>query len=183
MRYGKVARSVSRTIRHVVGAIIGIVISPLAVAAFAYPAYRHGDRFSPLLLGDGRQLVVAAAMVACGIVLGLSAGSRVSPLASLIPGVILTGFGLVWALQPSWVVHRTLRGVPDQFNAAYQAQAASGLLLMLGALLLVASIWPSRWHDSSRTGLHSQPAEPVPASAGDDRDEYSDEPQRYEAGA
>jgi hypothetical protein len=150
----------SRTLRHVIGAVVGVLIIPLVVAAFGYPSYRHSADFSPQLFGHGRPFVAAAALILIGIVLGLSAGSRLSPLASLIPGLVLTGFGAIWVLQPSWVVHRTFRGVPDQFNAAYQAQASSGVLLVLGVLLLVASTWPSRWRG------------PSPSEPGDEPDEY-----------
>ena len=91
--------------RHGLGVVIGLVLTPIIAACLLYAESRlrvvmalgfarfrdyHGEH---LWIGAGVLLLVA-------ILLGLLTGSRLSPVASLIPGVAFTIVGIIWFVSP-----------------------------------------------------------------------------------
>ncbi|MDL4776078.1 MULTISPECIES: hypothetical protein [Thermomonosporaceae] len=149
--------------RHGLGVVIGLIATPLVLAGLCFGTYRMSRLVRMFLMRDAgsEQLTSAAVLVAVAVVLGLVMGSRLSPLASLIPGFVLTALGLLWAVAPRWAMIHTARKLPDELDYGYTTAASLGLLLVIGVALVVASLAPSRW--SARS---SRPVSGAPAFAG-----------------
>lgn len=157
--------------RHGWGVLIGLILVPAIAAALAYGTWRTlsgRQQFGPAS-AEYRIGLVSLALTA--VVLALVVGSRLSPLASLIPGLALTAIGGLWAAAPTWAADHTVGKLPnsiDKLDAGYESMGATGLLLLIGVVLVVGSFFPARWR--AREDLHpsfeyeSQPpmAEPLP---------------------
>jgi hypothetical protein len=85
-------------------------------------------------------------LLAGAAVIGLAVFPRLSPLASLIPGVLLGALGVVWATDPTWAVeHSTKEFLPPDLRLGYMVLGANGIFLIIGVALTVASLSPRRW--------------------------------------
>jgi hypothetical protein len=158
--------------RHGLGVVIGLVLTPIIAAClmygtnklrlvmtFGYARFRgyHGEE---LWIGTGVILLVA-------ILLGLLAGSRLSPVASLIPGAALTAVGVIWFASPTWAVQHSGRDLLSRdMSYGYTTLGSMGIFFLLGVLLLVASLPPSRWKSRAAAGAAPRFAGPPPAPMG-----------------
>ncbi|GAA1857622.1 hypothetical protein [Actinomadura bangladeshensis] len=158
--------------RHGLGVVAGLVLAPIVAASlmygtnklrmvmtFGYARFRsyHGEE---LWIGAGLILLAA-------VLLGLLTGSRLSPVASLIPGAAFTLVGLIWFASPSWAVQHAGRDVMTRdMYLGYTALGSMGILFLLGVLLLVASLAPSRWKARAAAGAAPRFAGPPPAPMG-----------------
>lgn len=144
--------------RHLLGAIAGIVAIPV-VSALVFGGLSLVLRaYSTFALGTNLY-TAGAAVVVGAVVVALLAGTRISPLASLIPGLVFTAAGALAvvaprtsfsiashvpsgriSLGPSLVVSPTL---------IVQNALSSGAFLLVGVVLLVASMAPSRWRGAA----------------------------------
>lgn len=117
-------------VRHVLGAGAGLAATPLIAAGFLYSA------------SQDRNWLATGALVAAMVLVGALCGSRISPLASLVPGLAFAGTA-IFARTP-WA---------GQVRADY-AQAYLDLIdpwsLPAGAVLLAASVFPARWRGAER---------------------------------
>ena len=157
--------------RHGWGALVGLILVPAIAAALTYGTWRTlsgGQQFGPT---SNEYRIGLASLAITAVLLGIVVGSRLSPLASLIPGLVLTALGAVWAASPIWATEHTAGKLPDsldKLDAGYRSVGASGVLLVIGVVLLVAALFPARWR--AREDLHptfdyesQQPvAEPLP---------------------
>ncbi|MEU5865126.1 MULTISPECIES: hypothetical protein [unclassified Nonomuraea] len=139
--------------RHGLGVVAGLLLPPLIAACLMYGIGEIGltmaTRYTISWLGLG---VVAAA----GAGLAFLAGSRLSPIASLLGGLALTALGLVPAVELSAGV----RVIPDglvtgTLAAGMQTALYTGVMLFLGVALLVVSLFPSRWRSLGRPSVHT----------------------------
>jgi hypothetical protein len=134
--------------RHWWGVLIGLILAPAIAAALAYGTWRTlsgGQQFGPT---SNEYRIGLGSLAITAVVLGIVVGSRMSPLASLIPGLVLTALGGVWAASPNWAVKHTAGKLPDsldKLDAGYRSIGATGVLLMIGLVLLVASLFAARW--------------------------------------
>ncbi|TYK53523.1 hypothetical protein [Actinomadura decatromicini] len=155
--------------RHGLGVVIGLIVTPIIAACMAYGTTKLGQ-FARILAYEGSDRWVGGGLVlVAAVLIGLVAGSRVSPLASLIPGVVFTIVGLLWVFSPRWAFRHAGRDIiPDRIGDGYLTLSAFGIFLLLGVGLLVASVAPSRWR--ARTGLAHGPGPrfggPPPAPMG-----------------
>jgi hypothetical protein len=158
--------------RHALGAVVGLVATAIvsvclmigtdrlrlvesySVATFARRSY-HGHE-----LWEGLGLVLVAA-----VLLGLVAGSRLSPIASLVPGAAFTAAGLLWALDPGWAMQHTVDQLPKKLSVGYLNLAGLGVYLLIGLALVAASVPPSRWRARTAGGAPRY-AGPPPAPMG-----------------
>ncbi|MEO3782391.1 hypothetical protein ABGB12_03610 [Actinocorallia sp. B10E7] len=128
--------------RHVLGFGVGVLALPALVALLCYgivefaQVYREMGETSPLAF---------VAVGAGGALLGLLCGSRLSPLASLFPGLVLFAYGVVWTFDPYVVSGYVTDVLPEGMRFGLLALESTGMLLVLGCALLVASAPPSRW--------------------------------------
>ncbi|MEJ2578745.1 MAG: hypothetical protein P8Z68_06550 [Kineosporiaceae bacterium] len=143
-------------VRHLWGALYGILLAPVAVAGLAYgvAAATRGSAGPSISTDD---LVGIGVIAVGGLLLGIAVGSRISPLASLVPGLTLATLGALWVVAPAWSLKHLswpegiLDGsLADRSSWGHAAMGASGALTLLGVLLLVASLPSSRWRSSDR---------------------------------
>ncbi|MGN9837729.1 hypothetical protein ACTMTI_06385 [Nonomuraea sp. H19] len=143
-------------VRHLLGVGVGLLATPVIAAGLAYGS---ADRFMPRAAIDW---IALAPFIAAVVVVGVLAGSRLSPLASLLPGLAFTG---IWVA----VLVRMGRGgdgrlwyefVPDQYLGGYTTLLHTWSPA-IGCVLLAASLFPARWRAAAKPA--SRPAaEPVP---------------------
>jgi hypothetical protein len=130
--------------RHTWGFFAGVVLTAALVALLIFGTYRlqHGyvTQFHKQDKWIGGGLLAGAA-----IVFAILVASRLSPLASLIGGLILTAAGVVF-----FVSQKTTADLINQFPFKQQRVTLAGLeeegfILFAGVGLLFASFFPSRW--------------------------------------
>ncbi|MEU1391447.1 MULTISPECIES: hypothetical protein [unclassified Nonomuraea] len=123
--------------RHFAGAAVGVAAIPLIAAGLLY-----GARATTSVL----DWTTTAALAGTAVLIGVLAGSRISPVASLLPGLAFT------ALAGATVVRAATGGdrrmgfdlVPADYLDAYAA-LLNTWSLVIGGILLTASVFPSRW--------------------------------------
>ncbi|MEV4178996.1 hypothetical protein [Nonomuraea sp. NPDC049709] len=138
--------------RHALGVVAGLLLPPLVLAGLWYGV---GD----LTLQAQQALRIswtgAGAIAAAAIVLAFLAGSRLSPVASLLGGLGFTALGIAPFLEIAFGVRLvSVDLLPGFLRNGYTTLGFSGLQLLLGVTLLVVSLFPSRWRAR-------RPAEPV----------------------
>jgi hypothetical protein len=141
--------------RHTWGVLLGLALTAALAGLLIFGTYRlqHGYMMqghqTDKWLGGG--LLAAAA-----VVFALLAASRVSPLASLIGGLVLTAAGVLF-----FVSQKTTTDLINRFPFKGQRVTLAGLeeegfILFAGVGLLFASFFPSRWR--GRAGDDNDPA-------------------------
>jgi hypothetical protein len=134
--------------RHGWGVLVGLLLVPGIAAALAYGMWRTlsgAQQFGPT---SAEYRIGLASFAVTAVVMGIVIGTRMSPLASLFPGLVLTALGVVWAAAPTWAVNNTAGKLPDsldKLDAGYRSIGTTGLLLLVGLVLLFASLFPARW--------------------------------------
>lgn len=131
--------------RHGLGLVVGAVITPLAAAALMFGTGQSSKFFAYLAYDRVEQIPAYASLVVAAVLLGLASGSRISPLASLVPGAAFTLTGVAWVVSPVSRVTAEPDMLPATLGRGYTTLGAYGIFLMLGSLLLMASLPPSRW--------------------------------------
>ncbi|MCK2216816.1 hypothetical protein MF672_023915 [Actinomadura sp. ATCC 31491] len=122
--------------------VAGLLLPPLTLAGLWYGVGEFARQTRTFQV----PWTAAAVLAATAIVLALLAGSRISPVASLIGGLVITALGvlpLVEIMGGPQLVPQSL--LPAQLRDGYLTLGYSGLTLFLGAALLVVSLFPSRW--------------------------------------
>lgn len=138
----------SNRARHWWGFLLGLILVPAIAAALAYGTWRTlsgAQQFGPT---STEYRIGIGSLAISAVVLGIVIGSRLSPFTSLIPGLVLTVLGVAWAASPTWARDHTGGKLPnslDKLDAGYQTVGATGVLLMIGLILLFASLFPARW--------------------------------------
>ncbi|MEU8251075.1 hypothetical protein [Nonomuraea sp. NPDC048916] len=121
-----------------------MVLPPLIAAGLSYgvaEVLAGYQRFVTSWTGLG---VLAVA----GVLLAFLAGSRLSPVSSLVGGLLFTGFGAVPVLETRGLGVRPETWIGDQFRSGYMTLGYTGFFLFLGVALLVVSAFPSRWRSA-----------------------------------
>ncbi|NKZ07371.1 hypothetical protein [Actinomadura latina] len=158
--------------RHGLGVVIGLVVTPVIAVCLMYGTSKlrlvmtlSFGRFQDY---HGRNLWIGAVLFAvAAVLLGLVAGSRLSPLASLIPGVVYAALGVVWFASPRWAVTHPARDTfPRDLELGYVTLGSTAVLFLLGVMLVVASLAPSRWKARAAAGAAPRFAGPPPAPMG-----------------
>jgi hypothetical protein len=136
--------------RHVATLIAAIVIGPLAWIMIAFGQERSTQAFAHAQGGGvahphdfvGPLLLLAGA----GVLLGLLASLRLSPLGAVLTGAVYTSSYLALLISPTWLLDRFDRTVSVAGrHADMAAPIRTGTALLLGALLLVAVVSVGRW--------------------------------------
>lgn len=144
--------------RHAIGALIGIVATPLMLVLLVFGGERlmtHLRYFIPIYyrgggLPSGSGLLGGALFLLLAVGVAVLLSNRVPPTASLIPGVVFTLLGLVWLGFPSIAAHlRELPFLGVEFKITFMDFASLGFPLFMGVVLLAGSAVPSRWRSAS----------------------------------
>ncbi|GAA1835852.1 hypothetical protein [Actinomadura chokoriensis] len=166
--------------RHGIGTLIGVVATPLIAGCLAYSVDDVRVSASRALAAKANGLpaesapsadwAALAVLLAGAAVIGLVVNARLSPLASLVPGVLLSAVGLAWFMETVWMVENsTPEFVPEDFFGGYTNMAANGTFTIIGIALLVASVLPGRWRGTRpETAAPAVPAAPKEARPDDD---------------
>ncbi|MDL4814711.1 hypothetical protein [Actinomadura opuntiae] len=155
--------------RHGMGAVVGLVATPVVgwCLLFGTNKMLRATRTGLVQYRSyhGSELWIGAlVLLVAAVVIGLLVGSRLSPLASLVPGVVYGALGALWIADPIWATqHTSKKPLPDNLLEGYLLFAPMGMFLLLGVLLTVASVPPSRWR--ARTPGAPRYAGPPPAPA------------------
>jgi len=136
--------------RHVWTLIAAAVIAPLAWLLLAFGQDRSvrglpGGRAASELTASGFVLT-ALCLAAAGVLLGLLASVRVSPLGAVVTGMAYSASYLIVLASPDHVV----AALPDRLSIAGHGvdptiPLRTGTALMVGALLLLGVVSAGRW--------------------------------------
>jgi len=161
--------------RHGLGVVAGLVATPVIFAGLLYGTERLLRnrqvtlvQFQDKIRSEGIVAILVFLVVAA--VIAVLVGSRISPLASLIPGAVLTLYGLPWLVKPVWMSDK-MPDLPDKYDIANLTLSPLGIPLLIGMILLLASLIPSRWRASgapmaAQAARYGVAASPPPAPAG-----------------
>lgn len=130
--------------RHTWGFFVGVVLTAALAGLLIFGSYRlqHGylTEFHKQDKWIGGGLLLGAA-----VVFAILAASRLSPLASLVGGIVLTAAGVLF-----FISQKTTADLINRFPFKEQRVTLAGLeeegfILFAGVGLLFASFFPSRW--------------------------------------
>lgn len=131
--------------RHVLGGVIGAVVWLPLLIGLGWGMQRTVVYWGQFGMDAVRQLPAVTVLILCGAVAGLLCGSRLSPLASLVPGALTSLAAAVWLVDPFLLNEVMDTLLPGELFRGLQTFVSSGMGLFLGVLLLAASVAPSRW--------------------------------------
>lgn len=142
--------------RHIGTLIAAIVIGPLAWILTAYGQDRSAEAFAKagnsgaFHTGDFVQPLVYLAVA--GLLLGLIATLRYSPLGAVLTGVVYVASYVILLIDPTWEM-KLFTGNISIFHhtADPRTPVRTGTTLLIGALLLVAVASVGRWRRWPRT--------------------------------
>ncbi|RZU76182.1 hypothetical protein EV384_4812 [Micromonospora kangleipakensis] len=136
--------------RHIGTLIAAIVIGPLAWILLAIGQDRSVQAFTAAqtsgAFDTGDYVRTALLLLAGGILLGLIATLRFSPLGAVLTGVVYAGSYLAMLPRPTWLLHLlghkvTVAGL----HADLATPVRTGTTLLVGAAMLVAVLSRQRW--------------------------------------
>lgn len=135
--------------RHVLGFILAIVLAAAIFAGASWGAVRlhaaTAGMTSGNLLHNTHALLAIAALAGVALLGGiLLVAPRVSPLATVLPGVVLIALTVYYVLN----VHGASALIPlkgQDYGRGFKALLADGALGAAGLVMLVPLFVPSRW--------------------------------------
>ncbi|MFC7745292.1 hypothetical protein ACFQXA_37025 [Nocardiopsis composta] len=145
-------------LRHGVGAAYGVallLLVPLVLGTGMGWLYRGIMTFQ---FAQWQPLAGVVLVVAGAVLLGLAAAPWMSPLAGLISGALFTlyGFGQLVFFGAGGGLGPLL-----QIDPMWQS-AGMAMYLLIGPLLLMTAVWPSRWRSPRVQGRRGMPVPPLP---------------------
>jgi hypothetical protein len=138
----------SNRARHWWGVLAGLVLAPAIAAGLAYGTWRTLSGAQQFGVSSNEYRIGIASFAIIAILIGFAVGSRLSPLASLLPGLALTLIGGLWVAAPESARNNTGDLLPsslEKVNSGYLSAAGMGLFLLIGLALLIGSLFPARW--------------------------------------
>lgn len=150
-------------VRHWLGAGAGLLATPLIAAGLVYGHTQSQPTMEWFRVG---------ALAGAALLVGLLAGSRLSPLASLLPGLGFTGLAVTGLVRiGTGADHRLwfdpgldqypnpLADIMRTFDPGSYAMLPHAWSLAIGCVLLAASIFPSRWRGKAAVRHEPSPEE------------------------
>lgn len=129
--------------RHTWGFLAGLVLTAAFAALLIIGTYRLQGNLTRPNMGDkwvGVGLIAAAA-----VVYALLLASRLSPLGSLIGGLVLTAAGMLFFISQKTATDLINQYPVEQHRVTLSGLENEGVILFAGVGLLFASFFPSRW--------------------------------------
>ncbi|MDT0304573.1 hypothetical protein [Streptomonospora wellingtoniae] len=139
----------SNGLRHTLGLFAAVLVAPVLAAGLAWaPHWTAGagvDYDLAAVPGVPSWAAPVGVLAVVGLLLGLVTGSRLSPLAALLPGLALVAAGVV-----------ETAGLPQPVPALEDVVTVEGagsrpwfpwgpMFVLAGAMLVVSALPPSRW--------------------------------------
>ncbi len=157
--------------RHVIGFFLALALS----AALFFGGGWGSFRFSAMQSGQGLRTLTAwtslhnalpiAALVGTALLLGILLAVRpVSALATGLPGLALIGWSALVLLRGT----HALTYIPmsgSRYAAGFSTMLSSGVLLLLGAAMIIPIFMPSRWRSNLREEIEEYGEDISTASA------------------
>ncbi|WP_157253059.1 hypothetical protein [Nonomuraea typhae] len=142
--------------RHGLGVLAGLLLTPLLAIGFSYGV----DQFNYAAQTFTPPWGAAAVMALTGVLAAFLFSSRISPVATLIGGLLFTALGLLAPLEITLGLRLLPDFVPNPLNRGLYTMVYTGIALLLGVGMLVASCFPSRWRASRRPSGTAAPYPP-----------------------
>lgn len=157
------ARSgMSNGVRHALGAAVGLAAAPLILALLAFGIERQSRVHRLLLEGESPESWGGVGyLLLAALVLGLLLGSRVSPLASLLCGLILCAVNLPWLVMSRTLIQQVWDLLPREYQGSFNGLGGLGIPALLGGVLIVGSLPPSRWRSTASPRPAAPPQPPA----------------------
>lgn len=150
--------------RHVLGFILAIILAAAVYAGASWGFVRLHAATKAVpggnLLHDTHALLALAALAGVALLGGiLLVAPRVSPLATVLPGLVLIALTVYYVVN----VHQALALIPmkgQDFGRGFRALLEDGALGAAGLVMIIPLFVPSRWRrrdrgddDGSASGL------------------------------
>lgn len=140
--------------RHVLGFILAIILAAAVYAGASWGFVRlHAATkavSSGNLLHDTHALLAIAALAGVALLGGiLLVAPRVSPLATVLPGLVLLALTVYYVVN----VHQALALIPmkgQDFGRGFRALLEDGALGAAGLVMIIPLFVPSRWRRRDR---------------------------------
>jgi hypothetical protein len=144
--------------RHAIGFVLALLLSAAIYFGGGWSVARLIHANGHGLVGVSGALTLAA-LAGTGLLIGLLvAGPAVSPIASGLPGLALVGWTALMVVRTSQAVR--LIPMPSlQASAGIHTMLLSGVLGLLGMVMIAPMLVPSRWRRRERMEEFSVPAE------------------------
>jgi hypothetical protein len=129
--------------RHTWGFFAGVALTAALAALLFFGSFRlhHG-----LTQFDNQDKWIGGGMLAgTAVVFALLVASRLSPVASLVGGLLLTAAGVIFFVSQTTTSHLINHLPYLTQRETVNGLEANGLVLLTGVGLLFASLFPSRW--------------------------------------
>jgi hypothetical protein len=165
--------------RHLKTLIAAIVVGPLAWILLALGQGRSSAAFGTAqdtgTFNMGQFVQTALLLAGAGVLLGLIATLRLSPLGAVLTGAVYAGSYLAMATRPGWLLSllgHKLSVAGQRIDLATPVR--SGTTMLLGAALLVAVVSVQRWRrwpgpDAEASDLDAFERPSAPVAQGVDR--------------
>lgn len=143
--------------RHGLGLLVGLVAAPALFVGLAY-VIREQTALARDPGADNAKYAASALAIALAVVVALLVASRLSPVASLVPGVVFVALSAPHAISLTYRADDSfVNALPHDLRPVMDVDTGpGGILLLLGALLLAASAFPARWRSRVvQAGRHS----------------------------
>lgn len=135
--------------RHVLGFLLAIVLAAAVFFGASWGFVRLHAATATMTTGalthDNHALLAIAALAGVALLGGiLLVAPRVSPLATVLPGLVLIGLTVFYVLN----IHHAVSLIPmrgDDFGRGFKAMLADGALGGAGIVMLIPVFVPSRW--------------------------------------
>jgi len=146
--------------RHLWSLLAGMVIAPLgwAVVAFGQTVMGEVVAAGALTSYSTKLLVAAAAFAGAGVVVGLIASLRVSPVGPMLVSLLYLGSAALLVFAPRTgldVFDRVRKGVFGH-DVSLLGPLTSGVIAVLGGVLLIAVFSAGRWRSWPKSEAASQ---------------------------
>jgi hypothetical protein len=136
--------------RHTWGVIAGVVLTAALAGLLILGSYRLQHGYT-IQFHNQDKWIGAGLIAGAAIVFALLVSSRISPLGSLIGGVVLTAAGVLFFVSQKTTADLINRFPFKQQRVTLAGLEEGGLILFLGVALLFASFFPARWRARART--------------------------------
>jgi hypothetical protein len=142
-------------LRHILGFLLGIVLTPALAYAAGWGATRSDSAVDPLAhtITDKTRLYGAfALMAAAGLVTGVIIMARwASPMISLVPALAFIGWSVYFLLAPQSALDVVGKVPPaGDLDDGLRTLLGSGIFALVGFALFAPAWTAWRWHAPSR---------------------------------
>ncbi|MEU9835276.1 hypothetical protein AB0D67_27405 [Streptosporangium sp. NPDC048047] len=148
--------------RHFSGFLVGLLLTAALLGGAGWAVQEGLSAAAAFTLGGPRSWTALGAMAGVGLLLGLVASGRVSPMAAFVPSIVLLAWTVVYSLDPARATD-LIPHDPSMPAALLEAGRGMGVLLsagvyaLVGVALFMPVLMPSRWAPRVRDEDYDEP--------------------------